>query len=191
MMFAFGFLYFMITAIMSNFVTRFLDVGLPMETILNGLTVAAIVSIPLSYFWGWLDDKIGTPRTCGIFSLFYSILAVFLLLANSDRMIYVYASMVFVAFIIAGTANLHPSIVAYVYGRKEFINANRYLGVVHLTFRNISFYFMAYVYVTFGSYDSAYVLFIVMGLLAALGFLKLKKSYDPERLELQKKGLVK
>jgi hypothetical protein len=50
---------------------------------------------------------------------------------------------------------------------------------------------MAYVYVTFGSYDSAYVLFIVMGLLAAFGFFNLKKSYAPERLELQKKGLVK
>jgi nitrate/nitrite transporter NarK len=138
---------------------------------------------------GWLDDKIGTPKTCDVFSLFYSLLAVFLLLANSYRMLFVYASMTFVALIIAGTANLHPSIVAYVYRRKEFINTNRYLGIAHLIFRNLSFYFMAYVYVTFGSYDSAYVLFIVMGLLAAFGFFNLKKSYDPERLELQKKAL--
>jgi sugar phosphate permease len=191
LMFAFGFLYFMITAIMSNFVTRYLDVGLSLEIILNGLTVTAIASIPLSYFWGWLDDKIGTPKTCAIFSIFYSILAFFLLFSNLDRMIFVYASMIFVAFIIAGTANLHPSIVSYVYGRKEFINTNRYLGVVHLTFRNLSFYFMAHVYVAFGSYDFAYALFIAMGLLAAFGFFNLKKSYDPERLYLQKKGLVK
>jgi hypothetical protein len=52
LMFAFGFVYFMITAIMSNFVTRFLDVDLPLKTILNGMTVAAIASIPMSYAWG-------------------------------------------------------------------------------------------------------------------------------------------
>lgn len=191
LMFAFGFLYFMVTAIMSNFVTRFMDVGLPVTTILNGLTTAAIFSIPLSYFWGWLDDKIGTPKACGIFSIFYSLLAISLLIANKDRMFFVYASMTFVASMLAGTANLHPSVVAYVYGRKEFINTNRYLGIVHLTFRNLSFYFMAFIYVTYGSYDIAYMIFIVMGAASAIGFFMLKKSYDPERLELQRRGLVK
>ncbi len=185
LMLIFGFYYLIITAIMSTLVPRLLDVGLPINQILVLLPIGAISAIPLSYIWGWLDDKIGTIKTTMVFSLTFIFMSFCLVFASAENMLFTYLVFFGMASMIGGLPNLHPSCTAWVYGRKEFVNANRYLSIGQMVFRALGFSVMAFAFDRFGSYNAAYYLFMVMAIAAIMMLGAIKVTYDPERLKLQ------
>lgn len=175
-----GMIFLMMTGIMSSAIPRFMDVGIPLEKGLWFFSIAALMGIPASYMWGWLDDKLGTPKTCMIFGFAYILGSVCFLFGSADHMFVSFGGVLAIALTTGGMPNLQPSIQAWVYGRKEFVATGRYTGVFHNVFRGSAFAFMGIIFTTFGSYDAAYIIFIVMAALTIILFSMIKRTYDPE-----------
>lgn len=178
--FGWGFIYLMMTGIMSTAIPRFVDVGIPVEKGLWFFSIAAVMGMPFSYFWGWLDDKVGTPRACVIFGFCYILGSVCFLFGSADRMAFAFGGIVAVAMTTGGMPNLQPSIQAWVYGRKEYVTTYRYTSVIHNIFRGTAFAYMGVIFTRTGSYDMAYISFIVLAVLTVICFSLIKTTYDPE-----------
>ena len=167
-MISFGLLSLIITGIMSQLIPRLLDVGIPMQKALLVLTCASILGMGISYLWGWLDDKISTRKTCIIFAMTFAVCAFSFLFASADSMGFVILAIVCLASLMGGMPNLEVSIVASIYGRKEFVNVSRYIRVVVNVFRSLGYAAMGVLYDFFGSYNMSYILFIVFAIIAAV-----------------------
>jgi sugar phosphate permease len=175
-----GMIFLMMTGIMSSAIPRFMDVGIPLEKGLWFFSIAALMGMPASYMWGWLDDKLGTPKTCMIFGFAYILGSVCFLFGSAEHIWVSFGGVVAIALTTGGMPNLQPSIQAWVYGRKEFVATGRYTGVFHNIFRGSAFAFMGIIFTTFGSYDAAYIVFIFMAVLTIILFAMIKTTYDPE-----------
>jgi len=155
-------------------------VGIPLEKGLWFFSIAAFMGMPFSYFWGWLDDKVGTPRACAIFAICYILGSVCFLFGSADRMAVAFGGIVAIAMTTGGMPNLQPSIQAWVYGRREYVSTYRYTSVIHNIFRGTAFAYMGMIFTRTGSYDMAYISFIVIAILTIICFTLIKTSYDPE-----------
>jgi len=181
-----GLVYFMMTCIMANLIPRFLDTGIPMGQALLALSVAALGGIPISYLWGILDDRMGTPKACTIFALTYTLGMGFILFASPENPIFMYLTVVFIAGATAGHPNLTASIVSYVYGRVHFIRATRFINLGNDIARTLSFSFMAFIFGRYASFDNAYKIMMTFALVAGLAYISIRKSYDPDRKVVRK-----
>ncbi|MDF3003170.1 MAG: transporter, partial [Bacillota bacterium] len=131
LVFSFGAVYLMMTAIMSNMIPRLLDQGIPIQTALMMLSVGAILGIPMSYAWGVLDDKISTPKTSGILLLFYVVASISMIYASADKMYFAVLATFCIAATTGGMPNLIPSSIIWVFGRDEYVNVHRWLGGIY------------------------------------------------------------
>jgi sugar phosphate permease len=179
--FSWGFIFLMMTGIMANAIPRFLEVGIPIEQAISFFSIAAVLGMGASYFWGWLDDKISTPVTCAIFSLNYIVGSICFLYGSSENMALAFGGVLVIALTTGGMPNLQPSLQAWVYGREEFVPTLRYTGTIHNLFRAMAFAVSGYIVTTFGSYDVMYKIFIGLSIASLVLFLFIRKSYDPER----------
>ncbi len=177
--FGFGSVYLMMTAIMSQLIVRFTSQGITLETSLAILSASAVAGIPFSYLWGWLDDKISSPKTGAIFLLTYAVASIAMIFASTTAMWAAALAAFCIAATTGGMPNLIPSIMAWVYGKDEFLNVNRTIGLFHGVFRSAAFVLMGTVIGTFGTYTPAYVAFIGVSILGALALISIKRSYDP------------
>lgn len=177
--FGYGFMMLMITGIMSQFISRLADVGIPIPTALLVLSLAAVAAMPISYIWGWLDDKIGTPKASALFLLTFAITSLALIYANGDRMWLVVVAGIGIASATGGGPNLQNSIGSWVYGRKEFVSTGRIVGTIHGAFRGSGFAIMGAVVALTGSYTGVYWFFIPLSIVASLLLFFVKRSYDP------------
>ena len=118
----FGLLWMVTVGIVSQFVPRMISVGNSQPAALMMLTVAAVVGLFGSYFWGWLDQKIGTKTASVIYSASYIIALLLLIFAKLP--IFTYIAIVFVGLGIGGLLNLMPSMVISVYGKYEIGRAH-------------------------------------------------------------------
>ena len=85
----FGFLWMVTIGVVSQFIPRMISVGIPQPTALMMLTITSIIGIAGSYFWGWLDQKIGTKKATIIYGFSYIIALLLLILAAVPALIYV------------------------------------------------------------------------------------------------------
>ncbi len=184
LVFSWGFVFLMMTGIMSQLIPRFLDVGIPLNRALALMSIAAIAGMPMSYVWGWLDDKFGTPKTCIIFSFAYVFGSFCFIFGSADNMIFAFGGILAVALTTGGMPNLQPSLQAWVFGRKDFVNTNRYISIGHMVLRSMGFTVMGAVYAHYGTYTPAYIIFIGLALVTAVLFSMIKTTYDPERIAL-------
>ena len=107
---------------MSQLVPRLVSVGFSQSTALVMLTIAAVIGLAGSYFWGWLDQKIGTKPASCVYAVSYIIALLLMIFAQVQ--FFNYIAMVFVGLGIGGLLNLMSSLVAAVYGRYDFMAAN-------------------------------------------------------------------
>ena len=103
----FGMLWMVTVGVVSQFVPRMVSVMAPsigpdaaQKKALLMLTVAAVVGIAGSYFWGWLDQKIGTKLASVVYSLSYIVALLLLIFAKVEILTYV--AIVFVGLGIGG-----------------------------------------------------------------------------------------
>jgi MFS family permease len=182
--FGMGLIFLIMTGFMGQLIPRFTDVGIEVNTALTFIAVAALLGMPMSYFWGWMDDKISTPKTCVIFASVYIVASLCFIYVSPGNIIANFGSVLCIALTTGGCLNLMPSIVAYVFGRKEFVNVNRYIVVGHNILRSVAFVIMGVTYDIFGTYTHAYVLFGFTALFALYLLSRIKTTYDPERLKI-------
>lgn len=174
---------------MSIFVPRMLELNISIITAVNYMSAVSLIGIVLSMLWGVLDDKFGTPRTATILGCGYILANVSMLLAGATKStVFVMLAVFFAASMVGGLPNLHPSLYAFVFGRKQFTYVERSIGVVRtLVVAPISLLWN-YIYVWTGTYQAVYVVCGSLAVVATVCFAMVRKTYDPERLNL--KGVV-
>lgn len=166
----FGMLWMVTVGIVSQFVPRMQSVGYAPSDALMLLTIASLVGLVGSYFWGWLDQKVGTKLASCVYSLSYII--ALLLLIFAEAKILTYVAILFVGFGIGGLLNLMPSLVISVYGRYDFMAANSLVSPIASLLQKAAFAIMAVLLtVSGGDYTLPYAVFIgidVVGLVLLL-----------------------
>lgn len=173
----FGMLWMVTVGVVSQFVPRMISVMAPeigpeaaKNKALMMLTIAAVVGIAGSYFWGWLDQKVGTKLASAVYSLSY--IAALLLLIFAKIEFFTYIAIIFVGLGIGGLLNLMPSLVISVYGRKDFAAANALVSPIASLIQKGAFIIMAVALsASGGDYTMPYLIFIgidIIGLILLL-----------------------
>jgi Na+/melibiose symporter-like transporter len=175
---------FGMVCLMSVLILRMTDIGLERAAAANIMAIATIIGIPFSYFWGLLDDKIGTNKACTLFGITYVIGFFLVLIMNVDNKYLIFFVAAYVASTSGGQQNLMQSIVSFVFGRKYFIQANRFVSLFADTGSAFAFTFMMTMYAKFQSYNQAYIVLIIISLVMTVLYSQIKKTFDAERIEL-------
>ena len=162
----FGCLWMVTVGVVSQFVPRMLSVGYDLNQALLMLTIAALVGIAGSYFWGWLDQKITTKPATLIYTISY-VIALLLLINGSATATYI--SIVFVGLGIGGLLNLMPSMVITVYGRYDFKAANALIAPIASLLQKGAFVIMAVGLMrSGGDFTLPYTMFIGIDIIGAV-----------------------
>lgn len=177
---AFGFLNGIIGAVMAFFITRMAQVGVDTSIALSVLAAASLLGIPVSYLYGWLDDKIGTMSITRIHAVVYVIMLISLYFASASRIWLIAVVAVGMASMTGGTPHFHPATIMHVFGRKEYQNANRYIGIGISLISAFGVQLMAMVLDKTGSLDMGYIIFGVLAALATICLFLIRKSYAEE-----------
>ena len=109
------------TGVMSQLVSRNIELGMDANKAVLMMTVIALVGIFGSWFIGVLDDKFGTKKTMMVFCLWYA-LAVFANVLGTTWSMYL--AVIMIGFSIGGSANFMSSFPASVFGRQGFEKMN-------------------------------------------------------------------
>ena len=177
-MLAFGLMMLVSNCVMPLLFPHFLDVGVSPDIVLNLMTISAIVGIPLSYFWGWLDDKIGTKKSCYTLAVGFTLMSIGMVFAKSGNLVIVAMAVIGIAAVIGGSPNLNPSIIVNVFGASEYLNVNRYLNIGQNILRLLALVMMSSIRDLTGSYTPGYVVCVVLSLVALLCFVGIRQRYS-------------
>ena len=187
---AFGIFSLLMAAVMPLFVPRMFEVGVERSLALNLMSIASIVGMFISVIWGWLDDKIGTPKTCVLLGIAYFLMMLSIRM-QAPNSIWLYISVFGISFGTGGIPNLNPSLCSYIFGRDQYMNIMRLSQPIQQIIRLISLIMMAFFYDNFGSYNIGYVICAALALVAVVLLLLIgKKTYDPERLAKMEKEQI-
>jgi MFS family permease len=188
--FSFALLGMLVGTIMSQLIPVFTSSGIPINKALGMMSAAALVGMPISYIWGWLDDKIGTPITTAIFSLTLIAGCLGMAYGSADRVSLYYMAIVSVALGTAGLPNLQQSLLAYLVGRAEFVNISRYTNILQALFTGVSMAYVPVTYAYFGNYRSVFLSLIIFGVIAIALLIFCRQTFDPERQKFMEEGKV-
>lgn len=177
---AFGFLNGIIGAVMAFFIARMGQVGVDTSVALSVLAAASLLGIPVSYIYGWLDDKIGTMKITRFHAIMYVIMLVCLYFGSASRFWMIAVAAVGMASMTGGTPHFHPATIMHVFGRKEYQNANRYIGIGISLVSSFGVQLMAMVMDKTGSLDMGYVIFGVLAAIATICLFLIRRSYAEE-----------
>jgi sugar phosphate permease len=177
-------------SVMSQMIPVFTSTGISINKALGMMSGAALAGMPLSYVWGWLDDKIGTPKTTVVFTFTVSIGAIGMAFGSAENTLPFILAVVCIALGSAGMPNLQPSLLAYIVGRKEFVNVGRYFNIINSIFISISMAYVPVMYAKFGSYRPVFLSVLIFAAIAVIALLFTQKTYDPERQEFIEEGQI-
>lgn len=99
------------------------------------LSIGALLGIPMSYILGWIDDKLGSIKASIVLNLLYFFAVLPFLFMPWDMtsgtspvvmLIWAFG----VACMTGGCPTMHPSITSYVYGRKHYQAANKWIMTI-------------------------------------------------------------
>ena len=174
---------------MGIFVPRMLELNIDMIMAVNLMTFVSLSGIVLSIIWGYIDDKIGTPRTATILGCLFVCANISMLLAGfTGNRIFVYLAVFCAGSMVGGLPNLHPSLYAFVFGRKQFTYVETNLRFARCIFTIPLGLLPNYIYLWTSSYQIVYIYCGILAVIATICYASVRTTYDPERLNL--KGVV-
>ncbi len=167
---SYGILQFVIVAMMAYMAVRYITLGTPddvpnlfVSKALLWLSVGAALGIPMSYILGYIDDKLGSIKASLVLIILYFFavipLAIMPVGGNVPLMI-VWAFGV--ACMTGGMPTMHPCVTSYVYGRKQYMAANKWIMTIQAIPMAFAIAFMG-AFNQMGQLTTAY--YILMGLL--------------------------
>lgn len=168
---SYGILQFVIVAMMAYMAMRYITLSTPADIpnlfvskALLWLSIGAAAGIPMSYILGWVDDKFGSIKA----SLLLTVLFLFAVIplaimpvGGSTPLMAVWAFGV--ACMTGGVPTMHPCVTTYVYGRKQYMAANKWIMTIQAIPMAFAVAFMGY-FNQIGKLTTAY--YILLGLLA-------------------------
>ena len=148
---SYGIMQFVISAMMCYMAVRYITLSGPNDIpnlfVSKGLiylSIGAIAGIPMSYVLGWIDDKLGSIKASLVLNMLFFLavipLAIMPVGGNTVLML-VWAFGV--ACMTGGVPTMHPCVTSYVYGRKKYQSANRYIMTIQAIPMALSVTYMA------------------------------------------------
>lgn len=158
-------LYMMITVgVMSQLVPRLINLGFSLDKAIGSMTVCALVGVVGSYAWGVLDQKLSTRVATAIFGVWYAVAVIFNLIPNIAC---IYISLFMLGVAIGGNANWPVSMVSTVFGHKNFAKVFSLINPLISVIRMLSFSVLALSLALTGTFNGAYVAFVILAFVAA------------------------
>mgnify|MGYP004461842673 CR=1 FL=1 len=162
--FGYGIILLITVGVLSTLVSTLIIKGLPELKAVSIMTIAAVLGIPFSYLWGYLDVKFSTKKaTMLLYCVIFAMIA-FMLIPGTWT---AYVTAVLLGCFIGAGNNLTPAIIATVFGRYDFSKA---LAVIMPIWNIVVAFATTVVGVPqslTGSYVAAY---IVLAVVAVIGF---------------------
>ncbi len=135
---SYGILQFVIVCMMAYMAVRYISLGTPQDVpnmfvtkALKWLSIGAAAGIPMSYVLGWIDDKVGSIKASLVLNglFFIAVIPLALMPVGGDTTLM--AVWAFgVACMTGGLPTMHPCITSYVYGRKHYMAANKWIMTI-------------------------------------------------------------
>lgn len=167
---SYGIMQFVIVAMMAYMAVRYISLSTPEDVpnlfvsqALIWLSVGAASGIPMSYVIGWIDDKLGSIKASLVLNIlfFFAVVPLALMPDGGNRVLMVIWAFG-VACMTGGVPTMHPCITSYVYGRKHYMEANKWLMTIQAIPLAFAIAFMA-------AFNDAgmltYAYYVLMGLL--------------------------
>lgn len=161
-----GFLTFIIKAVMPNFMPRMLAVGFSKNLTLTLLTVATVCGMPISYIFGWVNDRFGAPKACITLGFAYIMTVLSFHLAQPGMEWMLFFAVLGIGCITGGTASLYPALAMHIYGQEHFAHVNRYIMTIQNIIVAFAVSFMSAIQTATGSLDGAFDVLLIMAVLA-------------------------
>ena len=150
------------TGVMSQLVSRNIELGMDANKAVYMMTVIALVGIFGSWFIGVLDDKFGTKKTMMVFCLWYA-LAVFANVLGTTWSMYL--AVIMIGFSIGGSANFMSSFPASVFGRQGFEKMNSVVFPIQAIMTCVAFLINGIALKATGSLKGAFIVVACFALL--------------------------
>ena len=122
---AFGIINFANNSMTAFFATSMIARDIPASMYLPALSVGAIAGIPISYLLGAVDDRFGTVKASLCLCLLSVLGFLGMAFVTPNSMIAIILACFGYASITGAFPNLFPSMISFVFGRKNFLGASR------------------------------------------------------------------
>lgn len=167
---SYGILQFVIMGMMAYMAVRFITLGTPQDVpnlfvskALVWLSIGAAAGIPMSYVLGWIDDKLGSIKASLVLNVLFLFAVVPLAIMPVGGDATLMAIWAFgVACMTGGLPTMHPCVTSYVYGRKEYMAANKWIMTIQAIPMAFALTFMG-MFNQMGNLTMAY--YVMIGLL--------------------------
>ncbi|SMP42959.1 MFS transporter [Anoxynatronum buryatiense] len=188
---SYGILQFVIAAMMSYMAVRYISLSTPddipnlfVSKALLWLSIGAASGIPMSYVIGWIDDKLGSIKASlvlNVLFLFAVIPLAVMPVGGNTALMAVWAFGV--ACMTGGVPTMHPCVTSYVYGRRQYMAANKWIMSIQAIPMAFALTFMG-TFNQMGKLDMAY--YIMLGMLAVsfvtiLSMKNIPDANEPDR----------
>ncbi len=148
---SYGIMQFVIVAMMAYMFERYKQLGGGDPTVLwapkavTYLSIGAALGIPMSFVLGWIDDKLGTIKASIFLNLLFFIPVVALAFMPMGGNTVMMAMWAFgVACMTGGVPTMHPCSVSYVYGRRKYQDANKWIMTIQGIIMAFAIYYMGF-----------------------------------------------
>lgn len=154
------------------------------------LSVGAILGIPISFLFGVIDDKLGTPLACLLLGI-TEFLPVIGLWTQANAVATTGSCNVFllilwgfgVACMTGGVPTMHPASMSFMFGRREYQAANRIIMAIQLIPSAIAASLMMWL-INAGMGNIAWgmnIVIIIIGLICTIPMFKMKDANAADR----------
>lgn len=171
-----GLLWMSTIGIVSQLIPRLTGAGYSQTAATHFLQLSSFCGLFGSYFFGWLDQKIGTRKTTMIYCWCYVV--VLMVLALTTSVGGTLFACIFGGFGTGAICNLLPSFIGTVYGRDDFAIANGVVSPIASMLRCLNFLILALGLKINGTYAPAYAIFSIFALIAFFLALRTKTVYE-------------
>lgn len=179
-----GFLWLCAVGCLSQNVPRIMSFGYERSQAVTIVSISAVFALIGSYAFGKVDTVFGTKKACQIYGIVQAASLIFVLLQPFGTA-FIWLSSCLLYSCIGGIANLAPSMIGTLFGRKDFAAANRLLNPMIYAIYSTSFLIVSRCLSIFGNYESVYVVFLA---LTAAGF-AMVCAIDTEEIVKRKKEM--
>lgn len=156
-----GFITLGLLGIITQFVKRNTDLGIPQHMAIAAMTVAGLVGIIGSYVIGYIDTKLGTKKAGMIYCTIFASGIIFNLL-GAIWLPFVYVSIIIVGFSLGGSTNMSLSFPASIFGVLDYPKVNGVIFPINYCIGCLNFAVNAVVMKVTGSLTGAYVVYLVL-----------------------------
>lgn len=182
--FGWGLLWLVAIAYLSQEVARFATLGYSLEFGSNLMGIGGFFGLAGSWFFGFLDQKLGTKKATIIYCI-WVIVVLCLAFLHPVSKAFIYITCFAIACALGGICNLIPSMTGTVFGRWDFPSANAVISPLTLALCAIGI-FLGGFFAGGPGYTVMYIVLLVVMVIATIIVLTTKETLIGKNME--KKG---